>query len=255
MIGVLDSGLGGLSVLTEIRKALPDADLAYVADRARAPYGPRSLDEVQAMSREIVAWLADRSASTVVLACNTASAAALESLRREFSEIDFVGMEPAVKPAAESTRSGVIGVLATKATFQGRLFQSVVDRHASRARVIPRACPDWVDLVEQGHVDGHTVETAVRRDVEPLLAAGADLLVIACTHFSFLIPVIRRIAGDGIAIIDPAPAVAAQTARVAPSGGSGALVLAASGDLEEFISLAHTIAGVKSASAVLRFPG
>ena len=255
MIGVLDSGLGGLSVLTEIRKALPDADLIYVADRARAPYGSRSLDEVRTMSREIVEWLADRSASTVVLACNTASAAALESLRREHPAIDFVGMEPAVKPAAETTGSGVIGVLATEATFQGRLFHSVVDRHAGDARVIPRACPDWVEFVEHGLVDGSAVEDAVRREVEPLLEARADLLVIGCTHFSFLIPVIRRVAGEGVAIIDPAPAVAAQTARVAPSGGGGTLVLAASGDIEEFVSLADSVAGVKSASPALPFPG
>lgn len=256
MIGVFDSGLGGLSVLIELRKALPDADMTYVADRARAPYGSRSLDEVRSMSREVVGWLADRSASTVVLACNTASAAALETLRSEYPGVVFVGMEPAVKPAAESTRSGVIGVLATRATFQGRLFRSVVDRHAGDARVIPRACPQWVELVEQGLVDGPLVEEGVRREVGPLLDAGVDLLVIGCTHFSFLIPVIRRIVGEDIDIIDPAPAVAAQTARVVASPeGAGGLVLAASGDLEEFLSLANSIAGVKSPAPALPFPG
>lgn len=256
VIGVFDSGLGGLSVLTELRKAMPDADLTYVADRARAPYGSRSLGEVRAMSREIVQWLADRSASTVVLACNTASAAALETLRRENPEMVFVGMEPAVKPAAASTRSGVIGVLATRATFQGRLFRSVVDRHAGPARVIARSCPRWVELVERGRLEGLPVEAAVRREIEPLLAAGVDLLVIGCTHFSFLVPVIRRIVGEEVRIIDPAPAVAAQTARVAASReGSGSLVLAASGDLDEFISLADSIAGIKSSAPALPFPG
>lgn len=256
MIGVFDSGLGGLSVLTEIRKAMPDADLVYVADRARAPYGSRSLEEVRAMSREIVDWLSARSASTVVLACNTASAAALETLRLENPGLAFVGMEPAVKPAAASTRTGVIGVLATRTTFQGRLFRSVVDRHAGSARVLPRACPRWVELVEQGLLAGPVVDEAVQQEVEPLIRAGADLMVIGCTHFSFLIPAIRRIVGEEVTIIDPAPAVAAQAARVAANhDGAGGLVLAASGDLEEFVSLADTIAGVKSSTPVLPFPG
>ncbi len=256
LIGVFDSGLGGLSVLTELRKAMPDADLTYVADRARSPYGLRSLEDVKAMSREIVGWLSGHRVSTVVLACNTASAAALEALRAENPELAFVGMEPAVKPAAESTRSGVIGVLATAATFQGQLFRSVVNRHARGVRVISRACPGWVDLVERGSTDGPIVENAVRREVEPLLEGEADLLVIGCTHFSFLIPVIRRIVGEKVTIVDPAPAVAAQTARVAPmQDGSGSLVLAASGDLDEFVSLADTIAGVKSDAPALPFPG
>ncbi len=256
MIGVFDSGLGGLSVLIELRKALPNADMTYVADRARAPYGSRSLDEVRAISRDIVHWMADRAISTVVLACNTASAAALETLREENRDLAFVGMEPAVKPAAESTRSGVIGVLATRATFQGRLFQSLVSRHAGATTVLSRACPRWVELVERGLVDGPLVEEAVRREVEPLLTAGADLLVVGCTHFSFLIPAIREVAGEGVRIIDPAPAVAAQTVRVATGEqGSGTLVLAASGDLAEFASLADSIAGIKTVAPVLPFPG
>lgn len=256
MIGVFDSGLGGLSVLIELRKALPDADIIYVADRARAPYGSRSLAEVREMARDIVGWMADRAVSTVVLACNTASAAALETLRLENPGLEFVGMEPAVKPAAESTRTGVIGVLATRATFQGRLFRSVVSRHAGATEVLPRACPHWVELVEQGIVDGPLVEEAVRREVEPLLAAGADLLVIGCTHFSFLTQMIREVVGEDVTIIDPAPAVAAQTVRVATTPeGSGALLMAASGNLVQFASLADSIAGIKTDAPVLPFPG
>lgn len=255
VIGVFDSGVGGLAVLTEIRKALPEADLTYVADRARAPYGSRSLAEVQAMSSEVAAWLVGRSASTIVIACNTASAAALESLRMEHPQVSFVGMEPAVKPAASSTSSGVIGVLATAATFQGRLFRSVVERYAGAARVLARACPGWVELVEDGRVAGRFVEDAVRAEVDPLINQGADLLVIGCTHFSFLVPVIRDVCGDRIGIVDPSPAVAAQTGRVAiETTGSGGLTLAASGDIEEFARLAHNLAGVRSSRAVLPFP-
>jgi glutamate racemase len=255
VIGVFDSGLGGLSVLTEIRRAMPSVDLIYLADRARAPYGPRSLDEVREISHELAGWLVDRPVETIVIACNTASAAALETLRVDFRDVSFVGMEPAVKPAAISTQSGVIGVLATAATFQGRLFRSVVSRYAGESRVVERACPDWVDLVEQGQIDGPLVEEAIRECVEPLLEEGADPLVIGCTHFSFLKPAITRVTGKRARVIDPGPAVAAQAARVTRHpDGSGRLTLVASGDTEEFARLAWSVAGVKTGEPVLPFP-
>lgn len=255
VIGVFDSGLGGLSVLTEIRKAMPSVDVIYLADRARAPYGPRSLDEVREIAHDVATWLLERPVETIVIACNTASAAALDSLRMDFEHVSFVGMEPAVKPAAISTNSGIIGVLATEATFQGRLFRSVVSRHAGRSRVVERACPTWVDLVERGQVDGPEVEAAVRDGIELLLEQGADPLVIGCTHFSFLKPVISRVAGKAIRLIDPAPAVAAQTARVSKhQDESGRLTLVASGSTEEFARLAWSVAGVKTSQPVLPFP-
>lgn len=253
-IGVFDSGLGGLSVLSRIREILPHANLLYVADRARAPYGSRSLESVKEMSHEIVEWLIARGAGTIVVACNTASAAALDSLRAAFVNIPFVGMEPAVKPAARDTPTGVIGVLATEATFQGRLFRSVVDRHAGGSKVIARACPRWVELVEEGHLSGPVVEEAVRLEIEPLLAAGANPLVLGCTHFTFLAPVISRLAG-GVGIIDPSAAVAAQTSRVAgPIPGTSRTILAASGDIGEFATLAWEVAGIKALDPVLPFP-
>lgn len=234
---------------------MPAVDLIYVADRARAPYGPRSLDEVRDISLEIAAWLLEYPVDTIVVGCNTASAAALESLRAEFKQVPFVGMEPAVKPAAASTTSGVIGVLATEATFQGRLFRTVVSRHAGASRVVERVCPRWVDLVEQGQVHGPLVEEAVRREIEPLLEEGADPLVIGCTHFSFLKPVITKVAGEGVRIIDPAPAVAAQTARIAQSHDeSGHLTLAASGNTEEFCRLVSNVARIETGQPVLPFP-
>jgi len=239
-------------VLAEIRRELPNADLVYVADQARAPYGTRSLDEVAAMADEISGWLIGRGASTITIACNTASAAALHRLRASHRGIAFVGMEPAVKPAALTTASGVIGVLATAATFQGELFASVVQRHAEGMRVVTGACPDWVALVERGVVDGPETRDQVRTCLEPLLAAGADTLVLGCTHFPFLTPVIREIAGPRVQIVDPAPAVARQVKRVAgETGGSGHLELCTSGDPIRFEWLARELAGIQAEQAVL----
>ena len=241
-------------MLREIRNLRREFDLLYVADRARAPYGSRSLESVRDMSHQIAAWLVDRGASTIVVACNTASAAALESLRKTFDSVEFVGMEPAVKPAAAVTSSGAVGVLATEATFQGRLFRSVVTRFAGSAQIVTRSCPRWVELVELGQLEGRDVEEAVREEVEPLIADGVDLLVVGCTHFSFLIPVIERVAGEGVQIIDPAPAVAAQTARVGRGEtGTGRLSLATSGDPDEFEMLAMNVAGIKAVEPVLLF--
>lgn len=248
MIGVFDSGVGGLSVLNSIRTRLPESDLVYVADRERAPYGTRSLDEVASMSHEIVSWLLDYGSECIVIACNTASAAALESVRRSHPGLPVVGMEPAVKPAAEATASGTVAVFATAATFQGVLFDSVVSRFATGVEVLPRACPSWVEAVERGEVSN---ENVVREEVAWARDNGADRIVLACTHFSFLRPLIESV--SGIPVIDPADAVAAQTQRVAPSAeGTGHMTLAASGDTVEFAALAARLAGISS--PVIPFP-
>lgn len=245
MIGVFDSGVGGLSVLTEIRRQLPDADLIYVADRGRAPYGPLTLSEVEAISIDIASWLVERGATCLVVACNTASAAALDSLRARYPNLPVVGMEPAVKPAALATRSGKVAVLATAATFQGRLFESVVTRFGAGVEVLTRACPEWVQLVEEGVVDGERADSAVREVVEPIEDQGADTIVLACTHFSFLTPAIERVSSLGV--LDPSAAVARQTARVAPGvTGSGELTLATSGDIAELAVLAGALASITS---------
>lgn len=255
MIGVFDSGVGGLSVLVEIRRALPDADLLYVADRKRAPYGTRTLAEVQEFSSEIARWLIDKGCTTLVVACNTASAAALDELRAEHPDLPIVGMEPAVKPAAASTGTGVIGVFATAATFQGRLFASTVHRYGSDTEVVARACPEWVELVESGVVGGPEAERAVEPAVTEAIAAGADSLVLGCTHFSFLRPLIERIAGPEVKVIDPAPAVARQTKRVAVDPGHhGRLVLAASGDLDTYARLVALVAPGLGPAEFISFP-
>jgi len=213
-IGVFDSGVGGLSVLRHLRAQRPGADLIYVADSAHVPYGPRPLAEVRAFSEAIARFLLGQGAQVVVVACNTASAAALKHLRATFPQVPFVGMEPAVKPAAEQTRTGVVGVLATPATFQGELFASVVERFANGVTVIPQVCPGLVQQIEAGELDSPATEAMLRGWVEPLLARNIDALVLGCTHYPFVIPLLEKIAGPGVRVIDPAPAVARQTARV-----------------------------------------
>lgn len=251
MIGVFDSGVGGLSVLREVRRLLPEADLLYAADRARSPFGTRPLEEVESISHQISDWLIGNGARCLVVACNTASAAALESIRAAHPHLPVVGMEPAVKPAAAGTMTGTVAVYATEATFQGRLFDSVVNRFATGVEVLTRACPEWVDLVEAGTIEGADVELRVNDAVEPAMEAGADRIVLACTHFSFLAPVIESV--SRIPVIDPAPAVAAQVQRVTPDlGGSKQTLLAVSGDVDEFDRLAREVAGISSPVIPLR---
>jgi len=227
MIGVFDSGLGGLSVWRALKTALPGRATLYLADQARAPYGPRPLAEVRALSLGCLGWLIDQGCRTVVIACNTATAAAADAARARWPDIAIVGIEPAVKPAAQATRTGAIGVLATQATFDSPRYASLVLRYAASLRVLPRACPEWVQLVEDG--PGRRADTAalVGSQVIPLLDAGVDQLVLGCTHFPLLSPWIdaavsqwRKLGGARYAIdvLDPAPAVARQAARVERTG-------------------------------------
>lgn len=221
-IGVFDSGVGGLSVTREILAQLPGHPVVYLADQARAPYGQRGLEEIRILSGRNAAFLIGQGADVVVLACNTASAAALRWLRRRFPDRSFVGMEPALKPAAERTRSGRVGVLATTATFQGELFASLMDRFAGGVSVHCAACPDLVPLVEAGDLGSERARAALRAHLAPLLAAGVDQLVLGCTHYPFLRPLLAEVAGPGVDIIDPAPAVARQVRRLLEARGAPA---------------------------------
>ncbi|MFP5332734.1 MAG: glutamate racemase [Acidimicrobiia bacterium] len=214
MIGVFDSGLGGLSVVREVLRLDPHAHILYLGDRHWAPYGERSLGDLRDRSVSITRHLLASGADTVAIACNTASAAALDHLRATFPDTVFVGMEPAVKPAVGLTKSGVIGVLATPATFQGTLFASVVDRFADAVEVIAQPCPGWVGLVEEG-AQASQVRTAVQTLLDPVLDADADVLVLGCTHYPFLIDHIRAVAGPDVLIVDPSEAVARQILRTA----------------------------------------
>ena len=224
-VGVLDSGVGGLSVLRAIRAQAPTLDLLYYADQAHLPYGPRSSQDICALSDAATGQLLAAGCEAIVVACNTASAAALEALRGQHPQIPFVGMEPAIKPAAAITRNGVIGVLATPGTLRGELFRRSRQSHAANHRVIEQPCEGWVEQVESGVLNDEAARALVTRDLQPLLAAEADVLVLGCTHFPFLESMIAACAGPAVHLIDPAPAVAAQLLRVIGPhhGGSGAL--------------------------------
>ncbi len=213
-IGVFDSGVGGLSVFGAIRRLLPSQPVLYLADQAHVPYGPRSLEEVRRFSQEIARFLLEQGAGLIVVACNTASAAALHYLRRVFPQVPFVGMEPAVKPAAEQTRSGVVGVLATQATFKGEVYASVVERFANGVTVLQAACPGLVDEIEAGNLNGRGARAILEEALRPMLARGIDTVVLGCTHYPFVIPLIQEITGPAVRVIDPAPAIARQTARL-----------------------------------------
>ncbi len=217
-IGVFDSGVGGLSVLGAIRSILPDVSLVYVGDQAHVPYGSRQRVEIQFYSEEITRYLLSKGARIIVVACNTASAAALKFLRQKFPEISFVGMEPAVKPAAEQTRSRVVGVLATPATFQGELYASVVERFAGGVTILQDTCPGLVGQIEEGELESFATANILRQALEPMLVRGIDTVVLGCTHYPFVIPLIRSIVGSGVRVIDPAPAVARQVQRIISAG-------------------------------------
>jgi len=243
-IGVFDSGVGGLGVLREIRSLLPSMPLVYVADQAFSPYGERGLDAVRERAFAVSDYLIGEGATTVVVACNSASAAALHELRDRHPTVSFVGMEPAVKPAAGATRHGTIGVLATEATFQGELFASVVDRHARGVSVVARACPGLAAAIESGD----DVNDLVRRYTTDVVGRGADTIVLGCTHYSFVADQIRAAAGVDVEVIDPAPAVARQAVRVHTGEdgyGSGATHYLTTGDPERFAAQVARLTGDK----------
>ncbi len=217
-IGVFDSGVGGLSVWREIVRQLPHERTLYVADQAHVPYGCRSLDEVREFAEKITRFLLDQGARIIVIASNTTSAAALYHLRETFLDVPFVGMEPALKPAIEQTRTGTVGVIATHATFQGELFASLVKRCTEEVCLLSQACPGLVDAVEAGALDCHETEGLLERYLSPMMEAHVDQLVLGCTHYPFLRPAIERLMGPGTAVIDPAPAVARQVAHVLIQG-------------------------------------
>lgn len=241
-IGIFDSGIGGLTVTQQIMQALPTERLLYFADSAHLPYGQRSLREVRDFSFAITEALLAKGAKIIVVACNTASGAALHELRQGFPDVPFVGMEPAVKPAAETTRSRVVGVIATPATFQSQVYASVVERFAQDVTVLHQPCPGLVEQIEAGEFDTPRTEQMLRGWLEPMMAKGIDVLVLGCTHYPFVLPLIERITGPEVRVIDPAPAVARQVVRVLQArelqnSGTGHLTAYTSGPKAAFIEM------------------
>jgi glutamate racemase len=236
-IGIFDSGVGGLSVLRAIRHQMPEESIVYFGDQGHVPYGPRPLEQVRDFSEGITRFLLGKGAKIVVVACNAASAAALTYLRQAFADVQFVGMEPAVKPAAEHTETGVVGVLATPATFQGALYASVVERFANGVTLLQDTCVGLVQQIEKGDLDGSPTRSILESALHPMLEKNIDTVVLACTHYPFVIPLIQHIVGDKVRVIDPAPAVARQTKRLLganglenPSGGRAQVQFFTSGD-------------------------
>jgi glutamate racemase len=211
-IGVFDSGVGGLSVLREIRRELPLEDLLYVADSGHAPYGDKSTQLIEARSIAIVEFLISQQAKVIVVACNTATGTAVKTLRARFS-IPIIAMEPAIKPAAARTQSGVIGVLATSRTIASDNFAKLHNRFRADVKILMQACPGLVEQVEAGDLSGDKTRALIERYVAPLLEQRADIIVLGCTHYPFLVPLIREIAGPMVAIIDPSAAIARELRR------------------------------------------
>lgn len=218
-IGVFDSGVGGLSVLRAIRQQMPEESVVYFGDQGHVPYGLRPMKQIQNFSEGITRFLLEQDAKIIVVACNTASAAALKYLRETFPDISFVGMEPAIKPAAEKTETGVVGVLATPATFQGALYASVVERFAAGVELLQSTCPGLVQQIEKGDLDGIETHRILEDALNPMLAKNIDTVVLGCTHYPFVIPLIERIVGDKVRVIDPAPSVARQAKRLLEADG------------------------------------
>lgn len=218
-IGIFDSGVGGLSVLRAIRAQMPEESVVYFGDQGHIPYGSRPMEQIRNFSEAITKFLLERNAKIIVVACNTASAAALKYLRGKFPATLFVGMEPAVKPAAETTRTGRVGVLATPATFQGALYASVVERFANGVELFQNTCSGLVQQIEQGNLNGGETRRILEDALHPMLEMNIDTVVLGCTHYPFVIPLVQEIVGEKVRVIDPAPAVARQVKRLLEAGG------------------------------------
>jgi len=246
-IGVFDSGVGGLSVVMEIQRLLPQEDILYLADGANFPYGDKPAERIRQLALGAAGFLIERGAKLVVVACNTASTAALAALRETY-QVPFVGMVPAIKPASAATRRGRVGVIATAATVQAEVLEELVTQFASGVKVFTQPCPGLVDLVEQGQFDSVQARNLLRQYLDPLLREDIDILVLGCTHYPFLKPLISEMVGGGVTIVDTGLPVARQVERVLlaqeldrQSGVPGRVTYFTSGDPERLLSVVRKL--------------
>lgn len=250
-IGVFDSGVGGLSVLAEIRCRLPAETLWYVADSGHIPYGEKSPEFIRERCRRVAAFLRERGAKALVLACNTATVAAVADLRSLYPDWPLVGMEPAVKPAAAATRAGVVGVLATTGTLQSARFAALLDRFASDVQVVTQPCPGLVELIETGDLHNQALRQLLQRYVTPLLDAGCDTVILGCTHYPFLRPLLTQMLPSHVSLIDTGAAVARQLqrlleqARALATGVPGETRFWTSGDRQRFAQILPLLWGAQ----------
>ena len=250
LIGVFDSGVGGLSVWREIVRLMPTASTLYLADQAHVPYGARSLAQVEALTHAAVTWLLMQGADIIVIACNTASAAALTTLRQHWPHIPIVGMEPAVKPASQATKTGHVGVLATPGTLRADRFSHLVERFANGVHVHTLMGSGLVEMVENGQLKGPTVAALIQKIMAPVQDYPLDHLVLGCTHFPFLAEELQNVLGPHVKLVDPAPAVARQTWRMWQKHNLGDIhssntswQFVTTGDLDNFRDLTQTLVG------------
>ena len=218
-VGFFDSGLGGLCILDAFKELCPHESTIYIADSRNCPYGNKPADEIVRLAERHTRRLLKRGCKMIVVACNTATAAAIDTLRAEWPDVPFIGIEPAVKPAALRSKTGVVGVLATAGTFGGRLYNETKAKFAKDVTVIATVADEFVELVERKEISGAAAERVVRARIEPLLKAGCDKIVLGCTHFPHLKPLIEKICAGRAEVIDPSGAVARQARRVLSARG------------------------------------
>jgi glutamate racemase len=251
-IGIFDSGLGGLSVLRAVQSLLPGEDIVYLADSGYAPYGERDDDFIADRSVAIGEWLLSQGAKALVVACNTATAQAVHLLR-QWVTVPVVGVEPGLKPASLRSVSGVAGVLATAATLRSEKFRRLLADHQTRCRFICQPGHGLVEAIERGETDSPELLALLERYLAPMLAEGADTLVLGCTHYPFIDAALRRVAGDQIALIDTSAAIAQQLARLlnerkllTPGGSHVQTRLCSTSDSQQLQAVAHRLLGLET---------
>lgn len=260
MVGIFDSGIGGLSVLREIHHMLPFQPLYYIADQTHVPYGKRQMSEIRGFSFAITDFLAALGAQVIVVACNTASAAALKELRKGYPQLTFVGMEPAVKPATQKTHNGIVGVLATPATFQGKLYHTLVEKFARDVKIFTHTCPGLVESIESGEIATQNTRLILQRALLPMIDKGADTIVLGCTHFPFVVPTIKSIVGLDVAVIDPSPAIAKRVSfllgelnLIQRYSSKSEIIFSTTGKPQRFERIIHSLIGIDTSPIPLRW--
>ena len=250
-IGIFDSGIGGLSVLKEIQQLLPNEDLIYIADSAHAPYGNKPHEFIQQRCETLCRFLIEQQARAIVIACNTATAVAVAKLREQFA-LPIIAMEPGVKPAIAATKTGVVGVLATQNTLASEQFAKLLHRYAANVKVVSQPCPGLVEQIENGEFDSARTQGLIEEYARPLLDAGADTIVLGCTHYPLILEQIIRITGPDIAIIETGQAVALQLKRkleeqtlLGIANDSGRVSFWTSGDTRHIAAVVSRLMGNK----------
>ena len=256
-IGMFDSGAGGLAVLAEVRRLLPGDDVVYYADTAHFPYGPKPSADIRARAEAITRELLARGAKIIVVACNTATSAAIAHLRAQF-DVPFVGMEPALKPAAEGTLSGKIALLVTPGTARGEKLAALIDRYGAEVSVTTIEAPGLAERVEAGETDGAAIRDLLKRYLAPLRDSGADVLALGCTHYAFLRGAIEEVVGEGVSVIEPSAAVARQVRRVvdarrlrSPRAAGGAVLYLCSGDEAAFAAIRERLTSIPASASTI----